>query len=758
MRNQLLFITILMISLSACRHSDKQVDSKTVYKPGTTPSQNIDTLLVLAAALVNRPGEKKEDLDSAKFLLGEAELLNKTAQNETDEGKINFIYSTAFREAGDTATGHSYISHSIVLLQKHIPSASLGDAYQEEANYYNIETVEKINKKIVLYEKAIEQFQQTNTKEKLGYALKYTADLEQLLGNFGKSLFLLNRSLATYQEINFKKLQTVYDLMAIVNSRLGDYPNAVKYGLLGVQNAEAVGDTNNLDLATSYNRLAGAYSESNQFADATIYGQKALKIALKYNAGAEVYDILILITYSLMQQNDWRKALDIINQVESTVKPSSVSDSIHLFTAHGVALIEAKDLNNAYKYIMQLERITKQHLNDNTTPVLLHAYSCMIQYKKAMHQYKEMYFYVLQYISIANKYKVYPPLRKGYLYLATSDSALGDFKNAYNDYKEYTRLLEAKYTQARSMQFAQLQVLYQTDKKNQEIILKQKDIALLKNQNNLQELNLQKGKTTRNVIIVSALSLLAVLSVGYVIKQRYSKQLEKKQKKIDIQNATLKELLSGQQKLVKEKEWLVKEIHHRVKNNLQIVISLFNTQSQFLDNPSALEAIKEGRERMQAIALIHQKLYQPEQGSLVKMASYIPEMVDNLKSGFADIRNIIFQLDVDEINLDASQAVPVGLILNEAITNAIKYAFPARRQGIIQVLFKQIEHEKTMLKIKDNGVGLSEQFDTGEYASLGIRLIKLFSEQLEADLHIENNNGLEIALYFKPQHFNITGD
>ncbi|MEO7049033.1 MAG: sensor histidine kinase, partial [Ferruginibacter sp.] len=199
------------------------------------------------------------------------------------------------------------------------------------------------------------------------------------------------------------------------------------------------------------------------------------------------------------------------------------------------------------------------------------------------------------------------------------------------------------------------------------------------------------------------------------------------------------------------------EIHHRVKNNLQIVISLFNAQSEFLDNPSALEAIKEGKERMQAIALIHQKLYQPDQGSLVKMACYIPEMVNNLKSGFADMRNIIFQLDVDEISLDVSQAVPVGLILNEAITNAVKYAFPQNRKGIIQVLFKKMEHEKVMLKIMDNGIGISNEMKAGEYKSLGTQLIKIFAEQLEAELRIENKNGVETILYFQPQVYNNPG-
>ena len=745
-------MTVFFCYLTSCRQSDKQPNAVRDNRGSVFLQQNIDTLLELASAYVNRPGERKEDLDSAKMLLGKAEIMNKHAPDEITTGRIFFVYSTAFREGGDTATGHRYNNKSVVLLQKHAPSTFLGDAYQEEANYYSLDTDEKIRIKIMLYEKATEQFQLTNNKEKLGYALKYTADLEQLLGNFGKSLFLLNQSLSAYQEIKFKKLQSVYNLMGTVYTNLGDYPNAVKYCLLGVQNAEAEGDTS-LDLATTYNRLAAAYLGSNYPKDAIIYGQKALNVALKYKAAEAVYEILIVVIHPLIQNGEWQKVLNVVDDVESKVKPASLTDSIELLTARGTAFITGNQFNNSYKYVLQLQNIIRLHSGNGPNPVLLSAYRCLMLYCLGTKQYAKLHLYASQAIAIARPYGEYPSLKRGYLYLAISDSAAHNFQSAYAEYKEYARITDSTFTQAKNMQFAQLQVAYETDKKTKEITLKQKDIALLKSQNNAQEFRLLKAQTTRNIIIVAAVALLALLSIGYNIQQRHRRKLEKKQIEIDDQNAELKELLANQQKLLTEKEWLVKEIHHRVKNNLQIVISLFNAQSEFTDNPSALKAIKEGRERMQAIAIIHQKLYGPERGSSINMASYIPELLDNLKSSFVELADdLVFLLDVDSVELEVAQAVPIGLILNEAITNSIKYAFTPEGKGNIRIVLKRIGNKELLLKINDGGLGFPPNFEKSQTNSLGLQLIQLFAEQLDGTLTIKNNNGAEVSLLFQQEY------
>jgi two-component sensor histidine kinase len=154
---------------------------------------------------------------------------------------------------------------------------------------------------------------------------------------------------------------------------------------------------------------------------------------------------------------------------------------------------------------------------------------------------------------------------------------------------------------------------------------------------------------------------------------------------------------------------------------------------------------------MQAIALIHQKLYQPDHGPRISMGSYIQDLVYYLESSFTSAKGIYFQLDIDETSLDVSQAVPLGLILNEAITNAVKYAFPGGRRGTIAITLRRQGARNVLLKIADNGVGLPPDFDLAANNSLGMQLIRLFAEQLEGELFFQGSDGVEISLLFQQE-------
>jgi two-component sensor histidine kinase len=275
---------------------------------------------------------------------------------------------------------------------------------------------------------------------------------------------------------------------------------------------------------------------------------------------------------------------------------------------------------------------------------------------------------------------------------------------------------------------------------------------------------LTQTRLANNIMIAGVIVLVllsGLLYDRYRTRQRHNKQLETKQQEINEKNIMLERLITDKDNLIadknvllKEKEWLIIEIQHRVRNNLQIVISLLSAQSEFLNSPSALDAIGKSIERMQAIALIHQKLYQGNNNTRINMRSYISELVESIRNSFIEPGRISFQLNVDDIGLDISQSMPLGLILNEAITNAIKYAYPKSERGDIRISLQYSESEQLQLKIADNGKGLPAGFDTDRSNSLGLQLIKLFSEQLEGDLYFISNNGLEIILNFKPAGYN----
>ena len=225
--------------------------------------------------------------------------------------------------------------------------------------------------------------------------------------------------------------------------------------------------------------------------------------------------------------------------------------------------------------------------------------------------------------------------------------------------------------------------------------------------------------------------------------------LELQKKIIDQQKVELQQVSKANAKLSNEKEWLLKEIHHRVKNNLQIAISLLNTQTYYLDNAKAVEAIRQSRNRMYVLSLIHQRLYQADNLELIHMDRYVPELIGYIEESFAPDPNINFLLHIEPVQLDVAQAIPIGLIINEAVTNSIKYAFPQRNGGTIRIQLNYLDGNVLLLEITDDGVGVKPGFDIKQTHSMGMQLIDTLNEQLEGTMIIENKNGLGISIRFK---------
>ncbi|HEY4108518.1 sensor histidine kinase [Puia sp.] len=196
--------------------------------------------------------------------------------------------------------------------------------------------------------------------------------------------------------------------------------------------------------------------------------------------------------------------------------------------------------------------------------------------------------------------------------------------------------------------------------------------------------------------------------------------------------------------LLAEKEWLVKELHHRVKNNLQIVMSLLNTQSHYLDNEKAQAAIGQSRNRMYALSLIHQRLYQSDNLERIEMKRYVPDLVQHLRDSFPVQRRVAFHLDIDPHPLDVAVAIPIGLILNEAITNALQYAFPDKHAGSIRIGLWQ--PHGILLEIADDGIGLGPDFDIRRRHTMGLQLIETLVQQLEGTVLVTGEKGVRISI------------
>ncbi|MFB2838298.1 PAS domain S-box protein [Floridanema evergladense] len=202
---------------------------------------------------------------------------------------------------------------------------------------------------------------------------------------------------------------------------------------------------------------------------------------------------------------------------------------------------------------------------------------------------------------------------------------------------------------------------------------------------------------------------------------------------------------------LKEKEVLLKEIHHRVKNNLQVISSLLKLQSGYINDPQTLALFSDSQNRVKAMALIHEKLYQSADLAKISLAEYIHQLADNLINSYAlKANNIKLNISVDNLFLDVDTAIPCGLIVNELLSNSLKYAFPDGRSGKIEINFKLLEEQKLYLKISDNGIGLPADFQLEEAESLGLQLVYNLTEQLGGNLTIDSGNGTSFKIIFRP--------
>ena len=202
-----------------------------------------------------------------------------------------------------------------------------------------------------------------------------------------------------------------------------------------------------------------------------------------------------------------------------------------------------------------------------------------------------------------------------------------------------------------------------------------------------------------------------------------------------------------------EKELLLKEIHHRVKNNMQVISSLLKMQGQFVTDESTRAMLQESQERIKSMSLVYNKLYQSTDLACIEMRDYVPELVNNLVHAYATSPGSVkSDIAVDDISFDLDTAIPLGLVINELVTNAMKYAFPSGRRGTVTVILQMVSDGSPVyrLTVRDDGIGLPEGFDPLTNRSLGMRLVNaLARHQLGGTVDLSQDGGTEFIITFK---------
>ena len=249
------------------------------------------------------------------------------------------------------------------------------------------------------------------------------------------------------------------------------------------------------------------------------------------------------------------------------------------------------------------------------------------------------------------------------------------------------------------------------------------------------------------------LLLAAILLVyGQQTRRVRRKTAELRRELFERQTAE-KELLASDRRLrrsLAEKESLLKEIHHRVKNNLQIVSSLLYLQEENMQDARGVEILRECQQRVKSMALIHEQLYGTSDLAKIDFGRYLDALGASLFDAYGvDRDRIRLLVHAEAIALGVDTAVPCGLIVNELVSNALKHAFPENRRGVVDIVLRTLPGERMQIQVTDDGIGLSRKPDEAARQSLGLRLIDTLVRQLDGSLSIETNPGTRFTLVLK---------
>lgn len=744
----LLLLALVSVWQCVAQSSEKNIPGllQRLHQSGEDTNR-VHLLLQTAEAYVLKPGEQAVDLDSAILLAAQAEDLSTKLGYKKGAGRCCIVYAGAFRERGQVNKARLLARYGTGLLESCRDSAGLSMAYEELSEYYRYAN-EEITEKVRLFEKALSLYERFNGKDKFreAYMLEFLGDLYQVQGDYPRAAGNLQRALLIYQSIGHDGLQGVYSLLGEVYFKIANYPRALDYDLLAA--AIEVRKKDSCALAsTIYLRLGNTYYQLGHAEEAIQWYKAAQGIAQKNNDSDAVLNIDLNTSVVYYHRNHFDTAIFFLNDALAMAAPDDTVTQVTITNFQMRCYLGLKNPGQATACCKRLLALCDKP--GPPAPWRIWAYETLIRYYAGTNRIQRGHYFLELNDALCRTLKLTEHTAINQLWWFKTDSTAGNYIAAIRHYQLYKAITDSLVVESQTKQVAQVRL-------QNEIALKEKDMKeqaktamqVLQHTNDVQRTALQHATLVRNVIaagVVMLLLLLALLYNRYRLKKRSNRELELKQEQINSKNASL-------QQLVEEKDWLVNEIQHRVRNNLQIVISLLNAQTYHLDDEKSQQVLLESRHRMQAMSIIHQRLYLSANTTVIDMQLYVQEMIVYLEESFDNMRRVQFNLDVAPILLDVSQAVPMALIMNEAVTNALKYAFEKDSHGSITLLFQRINETALQLVITDNGKGLPQHFDKENGGSTGMDLMRLLSRQLEGQLTVTSESGVTVMLVFTEEH------
>lgn len=502
--------------------------------------------------------------------------------------------------------------------------------------------------------------------------------------------------------------------LGYVYERKGQLGRAADYVLESLRLGEKLNDKKAIALA--YSDLSNLFWKQSKFEKGLEYGLKSLAIFEERNLNDLDYDFtLYVVGNNYLALKKYQKALDFFTN------SIAMGERYGFYNNLSDVYISMVDL---YAYLNNFEEaklagenaIKYAQLLDNNF-MLMRSWLSVGKFQNLQGKYSLAIKSLQKCITIATKdFGDDFFLSQAYEGLGRAYAGNHNYQAAYDAFHKYDQLKNNIFTAEADQRISRLQTELGVSEKEKTI--------------QLQNIKLKKQKSEQILIIIFTsllMLLLILLYMSYQNNREKNKQLEKQNK---------------------EKEFLLKEIHHRVKNNLGIVSSLLTLQAADLTDPSIVDVMQESENRIFSMSMIHQRLYQGNNIAAVEMKDYFVHLGNHILELFGVEDRVQIEYNMTSIDFDVDTAVPLGLIVNELLTNALKYAFPNQRKGIIKITLQIVKNDVYELTVADNGKStIDNTFNKG--TGFGTQLIKLLIQQLDGKVKPSSNDGTSFSFEFK---------
>ena len=628
----------------------------------------------------------------------------------------------------------------------------LGEALRISALAYQM--LNEYEKSIQLADSAISVFSKIKDEKNTIKCKEIKASSYMLQGNYNEALELLHTGAEKAKQID--DLYT-YSAILIQIGRIQMVRGNSEEALANLENAlKIANEINNSYLMGHIYHFTGlVYQNQQKFELAIENYLKALPIFEEKKITTQIPYLLVSLGSALKETKNYTEALRYYTDALKYYQNSNDRWGLNeLYNYIGSAYLEMKNLDSAGIYFNKSlylskeieeksaecralykvgEILTTRHNYNKALEYLNNALELNVEIENDYYQVNILYNLGTCYAQKGNINKGLDLLQEG---LSLADSLnfkyermilnkeisnvyteLGNYKKALQYFTQYSDLNDSIYQEKVNKNMVEMEQKYQSQKQKTEL-------SQLKLNSIEQEIAMRKQKSVRNIFIFGF--LLAVL-LGILFFRSY--QLKKKANS--------------------EKEILLKEIHHRVKNNLQVISSLLNIQSEYITDNKVIGAVNESQSRVKAMALIHQLLYQEKNLTKIDFTEYLKELSSTLASIFQkpDTR-VNVEIDASHANFDIEISIPLGLIVTELVSNAYKYAFEGISEGKINIKLQTATKNKYVLVISDNGRGLPPNTDIYNMSSLGLKLVNILTSQLDGQFSYQYNKGAWFMVEF----------